>query len=203
LNKVLSALTDFGVSSIHLLHNAKFSRDFKEWRDNTVGINSYLRLHNNHIKKPKESRGVVGDLGFVLEKLGFPKDTFVVCADNIFPESDYEGLAGNSSAIVSRGNSRFGNPTKIESASGVLRGVDNGNVTGVYCGPAFLHSSDWKRVKEYLHKDGERESLGKMFGFIASMTQVRVIKSQGYFYDVGSIEGYEEANRWARTFKKA
>lgn len=91
LDRIVGALNVLEITSVHIAHNALWSRSFRNWlptvADHSEGGHTgrlpYIRLHNNGVFSVDQRRGAVGDLEFVLQRLGEPREFILFCGDNV------------------------------------------------------------------------------------------------------------------------
>src|SRR5947208_2542345 len=67
------------VDEVHLVTNARFAPDFKDWSQGRV------RVHDDGTTSNEDRLGAIGDIAFVLDAEGWEsEDLMVIAGDNLF-----------------------------------------------------------------------------------------------------------------------
>ena len=66
--------------NVELVTNARFADDFREWAKGRGGVT----VHDDGTVSNEDRLGAIGDIAFVLERIGTDDDLLVVAGDNLF-----------------------------------------------------------------------------------------------------------------------
>ncbi len=199
----IERLKKAGVDDITIVSNNRFFDQFKSWLEHSKYKD--VTLLNDNVNDEEGKLGTIGDLNFFLKQKGI-EDTIVVNGDNIF-DFDLSGFVdyvdGNGNAVLSVYDVK-----KLKEAIkfAVLR-LDNDNVIiGIEEKPAKAWSTIVsigiyyypKRVLEMLDdylKEHSPDVIGKFNEWICNKEEVYGLKLEGKWFDIGSFESLEEADR--------
>jgi len=99
LDWILDKVRELEPDEIHLVTNARFTRDFERWAEGTN-----VRVHDDGTTSNDDRLGAVGDLRFLQERADLDTDVLVIAGDNLFDFSlcDYSDWwrAKNGSAVA-------------------------------------------------------------------------------------------------------
>jgi glucose-1-phosphate thymidylyltransferase len=87
LDRVLERLLPMGIDETIVVTNAKFTPHFEDWARDKDGVT----IVNDGTTSNDDRLGAIGDIGFVLDRLGVDEELVVVAGDNLFG-SDASGL---------------------------------------------------------------------------------------------------------------
>src|SRR3954470_21824396 len=65
---------------IHVVTNSRFAGDFERWADGRTGV----QVHDDGTLSNDDRLGAIGDIAFVLERIGTGDDLLVIAGDNLF-----------------------------------------------------------------------------------------------------------------------
>jgi glucose-1-phosphate thymidylyltransferase len=203
LDYVLERLQAMGVDETIVVTNAKFTPHFEEWaagRDGVTVVNDGTTSNDDRL-------GAIGDIGFVLEELGVDDDLVVVAGDNLFGE-DVSGFAVYGRevdapvlAVHDVGDlSRMHEYNQIE-VDGEGRIVffeekpanPRSTLTGVAL--YFYPQRMLPQIREYLDSGNNPDQPGRLVEWLYPRTSVYTWRLPGEWYDIGSAETLEEADR--------
>jgi len=203
LDYVLERLQAMGVDETIVVTNAKFTPHFEEWargKDRVTVVNDGTTSNDDRL-------GAIGDIGFVLEQLGLDDDLVVVAGDNLFGE-DIAGFAAYGRekdapvlAVHDVGDlSRMHEYNQIEvddegrivffeekpqSPRSTLTGV------ALYFYPRHV----LPQVRQYLNDGNNPDQPGRLVEWLYPRTSVYTWQLPGEWYDIGSAETLQEADR--------
>lgn len=221
LDRVVTSIWVDGITCIHVLHNAGWAAMFKRWKNGLRWLpqegkktgTPYIRIYNTGAYKPEHRRGSVGDLGWFLQRLSRRGGVLVVCADNLFrftPEdlAELEGNGEATSAITVRPEGKLrptvlgANPSWVQVEAGLVTEVTDTAperpTPWRFCGPAYLSDGGIGHLRDYA-KFCETagvlaDTLGGFFDWLKDKEPVRAVKKDdGRFFDLGTVNGYQEA----------
>jgi glucose-1-phosphate thymidylyltransferase len=200
-----------GVSDIQevlVVTNSKFYSHFSEWAGGRKGISFPIRVLNDGTKTPDDRRGSIGDIQFAIEESPIREDLLILGGDNLF---DYSLAPGVEFARKKRPHATVGlydiGSTKDARQFGVVALGPDRRVTSFEEKPAqpksslvamcfyFLPKETIGFVQDYLRETGKKDKAGEYIRWLAEKKGAYGFQFQGRWYDLGSIEAYEEAQR--------
>jgi NDP-sugar pyrophosphorylase family protein len=218
---ILDSLTDeltawTALDAIHVAVNHQDASAFHEWADDRrpeladEGIE--LHLHDDGVQAPDEQLGVIGDLHFLLERVGLPSDGALVSGgDSLyrFPLAPilnaYHGTTNQVLALYE--------PVPERRAHSSLLDLEGRHVTAVVEDPTGS-ASEWtcpswtllspdalRIVDEYLDDGGPPDKLGVLMNRIArreSLQAVRLPKQNDLRLHCNTVDELERARRLFR-----
>ena len=203
LDHVLGRLEQMGVDETIVVTNAKFTPHFEEWATGKQRV----RIVNDGTTSNDDRLGAIGDTGFVLDQTGLDDDLVVVAGDNLFGE-DVSGFAAygqevdapvlavhdvgdlslmseyNQIEIDEQGRITFFEE-KPENARSTLAGV------ALY----FYPRHTLPLIRQYLAEDNNPDQPGRLIEWLYPRTSVYTWRLPGQWYDIGSAETLQEADR--------
>ncbi len=203
LDHVLDRLEEMGVDETIVVTNAKFTPHFEEWATGKQRV----RIVNDGTTSNDDRLGAIGDTGFVLDQTGLDDDLVVVAGDNLFGE-DVSGFAAygqevdapvlavhdvgdlslmseyNQIEIDEQGRITFFEE-KPENARSTLAGV------ALY----FYPRHTLPLIRQYLAEDNNPDQPGRLIEWLYPRTSVYTWRLPGQWYDIGSAETLQEADR--------
>ena len=203
LDHVLERMQAMGVDGTIVVTNAKFTPHFEEWATGKSGVT----IVNDGTTSNEDRLGAIGDIGFVLDQLGSDDDLVVVAGDNLFGD-DVSGFAAygrevdapviavhdvgdlarmheyNQIEIDDEGRIVFFEEKPAEART-TLAGV------ALYYYPRGALSL----VHRYLSDGNNPDQPGRLVQWLYPRTAVYTWRLPGEWYDIGSAETLEEADR--------
>ena len=203
LDHVLGRLEEMGVDETIVVTNAKFTPHFEEWATGKERV----RIVNDGTTSNDDRLGAIGDTAFVLDRTGLDDDLVVVAGDNLFGE-DVSGFASygqevdapvlavhdvgdlslmgeyNQIEIDDEGRITFFEE-KPEDARSTLAGV------ALY----FYPRHTFPLIRQYLAEGNNPDQPGRLVQWLYPRTSVYTWRLPGEWYDIGSAETLQEADR--------
>ena len=203
LDYALKRLQEMDVDETIVVTNAKFAPHFEEWARRKHDVT----VVNDGTTSNDDRLGAIGDIGFVVEQRGIDEELVVVAGDNLFAE-DVSGFARygrevdapviavhdigdltrmheyNQIEIDSEGRIVFFEE-KPAQARTTLAGV------ALYYYPA----SALRLVRQYLAEGNNPDQPGRLVQWLYPRTAVYTWRLPGEWYDIGSAETLQEADR--------
>jgi glucose-1-phosphate thymidylyltransferase len=203
LDRVLERLRAMGVDETIVVTNARFAAQFQEWargREQVTVVNDGTTSNDDRL-------GAIGDIGFVLDELRVDDDLVVVAGDNLFAE-DISGFAAfgrevdapvlavhdvgdlermreyNQVEADSEGRIVF-MEEKPERARTTLAGI------ALYYYPRHT----LPLIRQYLEEGNNPDQPGRLPEWLYRRTPVYTWPFPGEWYDIGSAETLQEADR--------
>jgi glucose-1-phosphate thymidylyltransferase len=199
-----------GISKVFVVTNNKFAADFEAWADgyNRTHAKLPFSIVNDGSTSDEDKLGAIGDLNHVIQKHGIEdEDLLVVAGDNLFSES----LAGFAELAREKNAPALGvfDVGSLEQAKkfGVVAVNGEGVITQFVEKPAEPPSTligialyYYPRhvvplVRQYLAEGNNPDQPGRFVQWLYPRTPVHTWRVPGTWFDVGSRETLEEANR--------
>jgi glucose-1-phosphate thymidylyltransferase len=203
LDHVVERLLPLGVDEVIVVTNAKFAPQFEEWAAGREGI----AIVDDGTTSNDDRLGAIGDIGLVLDRLELDEELVVVAGDNLFG-SELSGLVARGRevdapvvAVHDVGDlSRMHEYNQIE--------VDpDGRITYFEEKPAdprttlsgvalyYYPRQALPLIREYLEAGNNPDQPGRLVEWLYPRTAFHTWLLPGEWYDVGSAETLEEADR--------
>jgi glucose-1-phosphate thymidylyltransferase len=206
------------IEAVYVVTNHKFAGDFEQWAEGYRAGQPRLRFEviDDGSTGDSDKLGAIGDLDLVIRKAGLDRsDLVVVAGDNLFSES----LAGFGRACVESDGPVLGvyDVGSLEQARkyGVVDIGAGGILQGFEEKPAEPRSSKIGialyfypkavvgMVAQYLAEGNNPDQPGRFVQWLYPRVPVRTWEVPGVWFDVGSKETLEEANRLFSGFRGA
>lgn len=200
------------VDQVVISTNAAFEHHFRKYLGG-IETEKKLTLFIEDSHSEKEKLGSVGALGYLVKKGNVKDDLLVIGGDNIF----------------SFDLSVFLKFFKLKNASTValfdLKSVDKARLYGVVCVDSDCRIVDFqekpvepkstlvstacyaftrdgvKNILEYLDKGNEPDKMGHFIEWLHKNDKVYGFVFKGAWFDIGSLESYNEANEYFSKIK--
>jgi len=198
-----------GIDRIYVVTNAKFAGHFQQWsadyRANKAKLN--FTIVNDLSTDDRNKLGAIGDIHFVLKSQNVADDIIVVAGDNLFSEklSGFGKFCREKNAPV-LGVYDVGNLEEIKKYNAItLNG--NGritffeekpkNPTSTLTGIALYYypRGTLPLIKQYVAEGNNPDQPGRLIQWLYPRLPVYTWTVPGLWYDIGSKETLEEANR--------
>lgn len=198
-----------GLDRIYVVTNAKFAGHFQKWSDDYRAKKSRLdfTVVNDGSTDDTNKLGAIGDLHLVLSREKVDDDVIVVAGDNLFSEklSDFGRYCREKNAPVLAVYD-VGDLEQIKKYNSItLDG--NGriiffeekpkNPTSTLTGIAlyFYPKATIPKIKQYIAEGNNPDQPGRLIQWLYTREPVYTWKVPGLWYDIGSKETLEEANK--------
>ncbi len=197
------------LEEVVVVTNDKFNGILTSWAQGRNGKPFPVRVINDGTRTPEERLGAVGDILFVLDKAGDGTDWAVVGSDNLFDQGvvDFFDAARRNAPGVTIGAYDLGN---IAGASkyGVVETDATGKVISLQEKPKdprstlismclyFFPQRSLHFLKEFIKETHKTDTTGGYIQWLYQKTAVYGFKFSGKWYDIGSIESYQEAQQY-------
>lgn len=210
LNYVLDAIAPIeGVEEVIVVTNSKFHEHFKEWaRKNPVRFGDKpVSVLDDLTTTDANKRGAVGDIHYALVQKRIHEDIMVLAGDNLF-EKDLKlfGEFCRDRKTPALGIYDVGSTELVKKYSSVE--VDaNGRLLSFEEKPTkpsstlsgialyYYPKEVLPMVDRYIAEGYNPDQPGRLMSWIYQQTPVYTWKVQGHWYDIGSRDELEEANR--------
>ncbi len=203
----LKSLTS--LDHIYVVTNAKFAGHFQKWGD------AYMTTHrgvpitiiNDQTTDEKNRLGAIGDIDLVLRQAQIDDDVVVVAGDNLFSDSleGFGEFCRRCDAPV-LGVYDVGSLDEIKKYAAIEIDDDDSitffeekpaNPRSTLAGIALYYypKSALPMIRQYLTEGNNPDQPGRLVQWLYPRAPVYVWRVPGIWYDVGSKETLEEANR--------
>jgi glucose-1-phosphate thymidylyltransferase len=203
LDHLLEPLRAMGADEIIVVTNAKFTPHFEAWsqgKDDVTVVNDGTTTNEDRL-------GAIGDIGFVLDRLGVDEDLVVVAGDNLFSE-DVSGLTELGRqvdapvvAVHDVGDlSRMHEYNQIElDAEGRIVFFEEkpaqARTTLSAVALYYYPRHTLPLIRRYLADGQNPDQPGRLVQWLYPRTAVYAWQLPGEWYDIGSAETLQEADR--------
>jgi glucose-1-phosphate thymidylyltransferase len=210
IDHVLDNLTAIdGLDRIYVVTNAKFAGHFQKWADDYRAKKAKLDFSviNDGSTDDTNKLGAIGDIHFVLTREKVDDDIIVVAGDNLFNQKlgDFGRFCREKKAPV-LALYDVGDLEQIKKYNSIS--VDGTgritffeekpkNPTSTLTGIAlyFYPRQTLPLIKQYIAGGNNPDQPGRLVQWLYSRTAVFTWRVPGLWYDIGSKETLEEANR--------
>jgi len=210
IDHVLDNLASIGgIDRVFIVTNAKFADPFQKWAEDyrTHKAKLDFTIVNDRSTDDTNKLGAIGDLHLVITREKVDDDIIVVAGDNLFSEN----LDGFGSfclqkqapvlAVYDVGNleeiKKYNSITMDESGKITFFEEKPKKPTSTMTGIALYYypKSAVPKIREYIAEGNNPDQPGRLIQWLYPKTPVYTWKVPGLWYDIGSKESLEEANR--------
>jgi glucose-1-phosphate thymidylyltransferase len=203
-----------GIERVYVVTNAKFAGQFQQWADQYRATKSKLdfTIVNDGSTDDSNKLGAIGDIHLVLTREKIDDDLIVVAGDNLFsqPLQGFGAVCREKKAPVlavydvgSLDEIKKYNSITLD-ASGKITFFEEKpkNPTSSLTGIALYYypKSTLPLIHQYVAEKNNPDQPGRLIQWLYTRTPVYTWRVPGIWYDIGSKENLEEANR---VFAKA
>jgi glucose-1-phosphate thymidylyltransferase len=203
VDRLLASLDPIGFDARYIVTNGKFAGHFRDW-----AAGKDVVIVDDGTTSEDDRLGAIGDIGFVIEQEAIDDDLVVVAGDNLFSDT----LEGFGREARERGTPLLavhdvGDVDLIRGRYNSIEVDDSGRVTyfeekpeeprstlsgiGLYCYPR----RSLPLVREYLAGGNNPDQPGRLVEWLYPRIEVYTWPVPGRWYDIGSREQLEEADR--------
>jgi glucose-1-phosphate thymidylyltransferase len=202
-----------GIDRVYVVTNAKFADQFQQWADQYRAAKAKLdfTIVNDGSTDDSNKLGAIGDMHLVLTREKIDDDLIVVAGDNLFSETlqGFGEVCRQKKAPVlavydvgSLEEIKKYNSITLD-ASGKITFFEEKpkNPTSTLTGIALYYypKSSLPLIHQYVAEKNNPDQPGRLVQWIYTRAPVYTWRVPGIWYDIGSKENLEEANR---VFKK-
>ena len=197
------------IDQIHIVTNEKFAPHFQDWvaAYGARHLGAPITIVNDHSTDDSNKLGAIGDISLVLTEADIDDDIIVVAGDNLFSHSleQFGELCRQKNAPV-LGVYDVGNLEEIKKYN-AIEVDDSDRITFFKEKPAHPQStltgialyyyprSALSLIRQYVEEGNNPDQPGRLVQWMYPRTPFYVWRVPGIWYDVGSKETLEEANR--------
>jgi glucose-1-phosphate thymidylyltransferase len=198
-----------GIDRIYVVTNAKFAGHFQQWSDHYRATKAKLNftIVNDGSTDDTNKLGAIGDIHYVLKTQKFDDDVIVVAGDNLFSEklSGFGEFCRRKQAPV-LALYDVGNLEEIKKYNSISVDGDGRitffeekpkNPTSTLTGIALYYypKSALPLIQQYIAEKNNPDQPGRLVQWMYPRTPFYTWKVPGIWYDIGSKETLEEANK--------
>jgi glucose-1-phosphate thymidylyltransferase len=198
-----------GIDRIYVVTNAKFAGHFQKWADqyHTAKGKFEFTIVNDGSTDDTNKLGAIGDIHFVLKTHNVDDDLIVVAGDNLFSEK-LEGFGRycreKQAPVLALYD--VGDLEEIKKYNAISMDAD-GRITffeekpkkpaSTLTGIALYYypKSALPLIRQYIAEGNNPDQPGRLVQWLYPRTPFYTWKVPGIWYDIGSKETLEEANR--------
>jgi glucose-1-phosphate thymidylyltransferase len=206
---VIDNIAPIGVDRIYVVTNAKFAGHFQRWADEYRETKAKLdfTIVNDGSTDDSNKLGAIGDMNMVINSEKIDDDLIVVAGDNLFSESveAFGKFCREKKAPVlavydvgSLEQIKKYNAINIDSGGKITFFEEKPKVpTSTLTGIALYYypKETLPLIKQYVADGNNPDQPGRLVQWLYTRTPVYTWTVPGLWYDIGSKETLEEANR--------
>jgi len=205
---ILERMQAMGVDGTIVVTNAKFTPHFEEWAKGRADVT----IVNDGTTSNDDRLGAIGDIGFVLDRLQLEDDLVVVAGDNLFGD-DISGFATYGREVDAPviavhdvgdiGRMHEYNQIEIDGEGRVVFFEEKpAEARTTLAGVALYYypARSLSLIRQYLAEGNNPDQPGRLVQWLYPRTAVYTWRLPGEWYDIGSAETLQEADR---IFSKA
>lgn len=206
---VLDNIAPIGVDRVYVVTNAKFAEHFQRWSDDYRRTKAKIDFTVVNDKSTDDSNklGAIGDIHLVLTREKLDDDLIVVAGDNLFSQSLEEfGRYCRSKNAPVLGVYDVGSLELIKKYSSITLDTDGRitnfeekpqNPTSTLTGIALYYypKHTLPLITKYIAEGNNPDQPGRLVQWMYQRTPFYTWQVPGLWYDIGSKENLEEANR--------
>jgi glucose-1-phosphate thymidylyltransferase len=198
-----------GIDRIYVVTNAKFARHFQKWSDGYRATNPKLNFTvvDDGSTDDTNKLGAIGDIHFVLKTHNVDDDLIVVAGDNLFSQS-LEGFGqccrtknspvlgvydvGDLQKMTRYGGIHIDDEGRIVSFE---EKAERPTTTLASAALYFYPKATLRLIHQYVAEGNHTDQPGRLVQWLFRRIPFYAWKVPGLWYDIGSKEMLEEANR--------
>jgi glucose-1-phosphate thymidylyltransferase len=191
---------------IHVVTNARFATDFHRWAGGRDGVS----VHDDGTVSNDDRLGAIGDIAFVLERIGGDDDLLVIAGDNLFDFALTDFAAFTAANGVASAVAVYDcGDLELATHYGVVEAGDDDRVIGFEEKPseprstlvataAYLyHREHVPLVDRYLADGNPPDQPGRLIAWLYPREAVFAYRFAGLWFDIGNPDQLLVAdNRW-------
>ena len=190
---------------IYIVTNDKFEGNFKEWLGNFDAAKP-IEIINDMTKSNEDRLGALGDINYIINAKKIKNEILIIAGDNLFELSLNEVVKyfdkGKSNVIVLHDVKNL----ELAKHYGIVK-ISNGIVvnfeekplspkstlasTGIY----IFSKKTTSLIKKYIAQGNNADKTGNFIEWLHKRDKVYSFVTDKKWYDIGSIEQLERANR--------
>jgi glucose-1-phosphate thymidylyltransferase len=198
-----------GIERVYIVTNSKFADHFQRWADEYRSKKAKLdfTIVNDGSTDDSNKLGAIGDLHLVITREKIDDHIIVVAGDNLFSVSleDFGGFCREKNApvlgVYDVGNledvKKYNSITIDQSGKIVFFEEKPKEPKSTLTGIALYYypRTTIPLIRQYVAEGNNPDQPGRLIQWLYSRTPVYTWRVPGLWYDIGSKESLEEANR--------
>jgi glucose-1-phosphate thymidylyltransferase len=197
-----------GFDCAYVVTNSKFARHFQEWAARRAATSPFpLKIVDDGTSDEATRRGAIGDMRFVLTSQGVDDDLIVVAGDNLFDRSlEAFGQYARQKQAPVLAVYDVGNLEEIKKYNSITLDAEGRivffeekpkNPTSTLTGIALYYypRASLPMIERYVAEGNNPDQPGRLVQWMYSRTPFYTWQVPGLWFDIGSKETLEEANR--------
>ncbi len=205
-----------GIETVYVVTNDKFAKDFQEWADAYSKSQPKLKFKivNDGSRSDADKLGAIGDIRLVLTREELTSEPLIVVAgDNLFSEPLAEFAAAAAGSAATLATYDVGDLEAIKKysaiqtdAEGVITHFEEKpekpetTLTGIAL--YYFAAETLELFTTYIAAGNNPDQPGRFIQWLHTRRPVKTYQIKGTWYDIGSKETLEEANRIFAQFVK-
>jgi len=196
-----------GVDRAYVVANARFADQFEQWAAGYRGAPFPLTIVNDGSTDDANKRGAIGDIDFVLTSRALDDDLIVVAGDNLFSQRlDAFGRFCREKNAPVLALYDVGDLEQIKKYSAISRDAEGritffeekprqptSTLTGIAL--YFYPRHTLPLIRQYIAEGNNPDQPGRLVQWMYPRVPFYTWIVPGLWYDIGSKETLEEANR--------
>ena len=196
-----------GIDRVFVVTNAKFADQFQQWADGYRGAPLNFTIVNDGSTDDANKLGAIGDIHHVLQTQQVDDDLIVVAGDNLFSQTlgDFGRVCREKRAPV-LALYDVGDLEQIKKYNAITLDADGRirffeekpkNPTGTLTGIALYHypRHTLPLIRQYIAEGNNPDQPGRLVQWLYPRTPFYTWIVPGLWFDIGSKETLEEANK--------
>ena len=199
------------INEVYIITNYKFYPTFTDWAAN-FKTPFKVKILNDGTKNNEDRLGAVGDIHFVVQQEKINDDLLVIAGDNLFGFSllaftDF--FKNKNSSVVAFHDLKDKNKVKGKYGVGIVQGskvidfeekpaAPKSSLASTAC--YLFKKTDLSHLHNLL-KAGKADAPGNLITYLAQFSEVHGFIFDEHWFDVGTFESLEEAQRVYATLK--
>ena len=198
-----------GIDRVCIVTNAKFADHFQKWADHYRATKAKLNftIVNDRSTDDSNKLGAIGDLHLVLTREKIADDIIVVAGDNLFNQTleNFGQFCRQKNApvlaVYDVGNLdeiRKYNSISVDGEGRITFFEEKPkNPTSTITGIALYYypKSTLPMIRQYIAEGNNPDQPGRLIQWLYTRTPVYTWRVPGIWFDIGSKDALEEANR--------
>lgn len=210
IEHVLEAIMPVGgIDHIYVVTNAKFTDHFSRWSEQygETQPSANITIVNDGSTDDSNKLGAIGDIDFVITSASISDDLIVVAGDNLFSQGlkEFGEFCRTRRAPVlavydvgSLEEIKKYNSIETDEDGRIIffeekPAVPRSTLTGIAL--YYYPQSVLPLIQRYIAEGNNRDQPGRLVEWMYRQTPFYTWRVQGLWYDIGSKEMLEEANR--------
>jgi glucose-1-phosphate thymidylyltransferase len=208
-----SVLSVPGLERVYISTNAKFQDHFEKFLGGYIGCPAHIELELviEDTFSEGEKLGSVGALGYLIKNKNINEDLIVIGGDNLFDFNIedvmdlYTAKSGNVMVVYdvkSNDLAKLYGIVTLDDSGKIVKFIEKppepeSTLASTAC--YFFTPEGVKMITQYIEEGNKTDALGFFIEWLVSRTDVYGYVHKGSWFDIGSLESYDEANKFYRS----